>query len=388
LAKKKTHEDEIRIGIEELRTVGLNPDDASPALVAPMRDHFGRGRTSDLAIIFALGKIADASAVEALTRFEREITDKELKKEIRRSLFKLGQRGLSIPEPELGESKPSHGILASGPEIEAYLSAVDGSGGRLLWIAKSHAGHGLQLVQAMISDREGLLRIAGTPIRRKELRNMSQEIKDKHGVSMISIPWEYADQILYEAYEKAKSQARSGLEHFQELRGLIATGKPKEQRHPIYERLNAHNVRDGAWRERSRRLLDEPELRFWILDEDFVHPFLSQVQEAQTSRLVLNQVQKEERLAGIVRDVVKALCAGEMGTRMRRRMEDMALYFAETGREELAKLALAMALQIKEGDPGPLDVSFLTGLVQKSFAFYLSEQKTKAEEEPSLIVKP
>jgi hypothetical protein len=77
-----------------------------------------------------------------------------------------------------------------------------------------------------------------------------------------------------------------------------------------------------------------------------------------------------------------------MGKLWQRRMEDTALYLFETGRKELAKLALAVALQIKEGDPGPLDVSFLTGLVQKSFAFYMSQEKTKAEEEPSLIVKP
>jgi hypothetical protein len=69
-------------------------------------------------------------------------------------------------------------------------------------------------------------------------------------------------------------------------------------------------------------------------------------------------------------------------------MEDMALCFVETDRQQAAELALAVALQIKEGDPGPLDVSFLTGLVQKSFAFYLSQQKTKAEQEPSFIVKP
>jgi hypothetical protein len=99
-------------------------------------------------------------------------------------------------------------------------------------------------------------------------------------------------------------------------------------------------------------------------------------------------MQKEERLASIVRDAVKALCAGEMGKLMQRRMEDMALYLLETGRAELAQLALAVALQIKEGDPGPLDVSFLTGLVQKSFAFHISQEKTKAEEETSLIVKP
>jgi hypothetical protein len=66
----------------------------------------------------------------------------------------------------------------------------------------------------------------------------------------------------------------------------------------------------------------------------------------------------------------------------------MAFYFFEVGRTETAKLALAVAQQIKEGDPGTLDIAFLTGFAQKSFAFYLSQQKTKAEEEPSFIVKP
>jgi hypothetical protein len=129
-------------------------------------------------------------------------------------------------------------------------------------------------------------------------------------------------------------------------------------------------------------------LRFWFLDEDWVRPYLPQLEEAKSSRLVLNPLQKEERLAGIVRDAVKACCAGEMGSLLARRLEDMALYFIETGREPSARLALAVALQIHEGDPGPLDISFLTGLMQKSFGFYISQDEKKPDEEPSLIVRP
>lgn len=268
------------------------------------------------------------------------------------------------------------------------MSAVDGAGGRLLWIVKPQAGHGLQTIQAMLSDREGLLRLGGAQIRRKELRNMAREIKDKHGIEMISLPWEYADLTLYAAYEKTKAQGRSGFENFHELRTVIGAGKPKQQEHPIYRRLNAHDVTGGSWREQSRRLMDEAELRFWFLDEDWVTPYLSQLEEAKSSRLVLNQVQKEERLAGIVRDAVKAVCADEIGRVLQRRMEDMALYFLETGRDDAARLSLAVAIQIGAGDPGPLDISFLTGLVQKSFGFYLSQQKTKQADEPSFIVKP
>jgi hypothetical protein len=179
------------------------------------------------------------------------------------------------------------------------------------------------------------------------------------------------------------------LENFHQIRSLIRTGKPPTMTHPIYEKLGTADLREGPWREQSRRILDQPELRYWVIIDEWVQEYLSQLQEAQTSRLVLNQVQKEERLAAIVRDAVKALCAGENGVVFKRRMEDTALYFFETQRADLAKLSLAVAEQVGEGDPGPLDVSFLTGLMQKSFAFLMSQKKARAEEEQSsLIIKP
>ncbi len=388
MAKKKFHEEEIRRGSEHLRRSGLQIDEASPALVPRLEKQWGQGRETDLAIAFFMGKIADAAAAEALLRLEKKAQDKELKREIRRSLFKLAQKGLAIPEDQRREEKSPTPLASRSPEIEAYISSVDGAGGRLVWILKPQAGHGLQTIQAMINDREGLQRIGGAQIRRKELRAMAEEIKKQHGVTMIPIPWEYADMVIYESFEKAKSAGRSGLENFHQLRSMLNTGKPTAQEHPVYQKLNATEVRDGAWRELSRQLLDEPEFRLWILDADWVEPFLGQLQEAQTSRLVLNPLQKEERVAGIVRDAVKMLCTGETGKIMQRRMEDMAFYFVDSGRRSIAALALAVALQIKEGDPGPLDIAFLTGLVQKSFAVYLSQQKSKSEEEPSFIIKP
>jgi hypothetical protein len=388
LARKKSHEEEIRRGIEQLRQSGLTVDDVSPALVSRLEEQWGGGPETDLAIVFCMGKIADAAAAAALLRMERGAEGKDLKKEIRRSLFKLSQKGLTILEEKKVEEKSPAPLLSRSPEIEAYMSPVDGSGERLVWIVKPQAGHGLQTIQAMVNDREGLQRIGGAHVRRKALRDMAQEIKKQHGITMVAVPWEFADMVLYEGFEKAKSAGRTGLDNFHQLRSILTTTKPKVQEHPVYQRLNAAEVREGAWRELSRRLLDEPEFRFWILDADWAESFLAQLQEAQTSRLVLNPMQKEERMAGIVRDAVKTLCTGETGKIMQRRMEDMAFYFLETDRTETAKLALAVAQQIKEGDPGPLDIAFLTGLVQKSFAFYLSQQKSKVEEEPSFIVKP
>ncbi len=295
---------------------------------------------------------------------------------------------MSVAETDAGKSPASKAIFNSAPEIEAYLSSVDGAGGRLVWLARPQAGSGLQLLQGMVNDREGLQQVGGMLVRRKEFRQMAREIREKHNVVMIPVPWEYADQVLYEGFEKARASGRSGIESYTSLRALFATTKPKPRPHPIFDRLDPEEARSGAWRELSRRLLEEPELRPWILDQEWLQPYLVQLQEAQDSRLVLNPLQKEERLAGIVREAVKALFSGETGRLFQRRMEDTALYFFETKRVAEAKLAFAVALQLKEGGVGPLDISFLTGLVQKSIAFYASQEKAKAEEEPSLIVKP
>lgn len=386
MAKKKSYEGEIQKGLEALQKLGVPLDDISADFIPRLTEHFGKGWETDLAVVFQLGRSAVVPAAEALIRLQNRATDKEIRKEIRRSLFKLKQKGVALPEEKKPQTPPL--ILTATPDIQGYMSAVDGSGGRLVWIARPQPGHGLQVIQAMVSDREGLLRVGAAHMRRKELRKMEQEIKERHHISMISVPWEYADAMLYEAYDKAKALGRSGIEQFHEIRSIINTGKPKALPHPVYQRLKTDGLREGAWREQSRRLLDEPELHFWFLDEDWARPYLPQLEEAKTSRLVLNPMQKEERFAGIVRDAVKACCSGEIGSVLARRLEDMALYFIETGREPSARLALAVTLQIHEGDPGPLDISFLTGLMQKSFGFYLSEDRKKPAEDTSLLVRP
>jgi hypothetical protein len=389
LAKNKSHEEQIRRGLVVLRDSGIAVDAPGPDLVPRLKAEFGKARETDLAVVFVLGKISEAAALGTLGEIDRRTSDKDVRKEIKRALFKLSQKGFTAPEDKSEATKPAVPLFGVEPEIEAYMSAVDGGGGRLIWIAKPQPSHGLQVIQAMLHDREGLLRFGGMHMRRKELRKMADEIKQQHDVSMIAIPWQFADQMIYEGYEKARARGQNGLENFHEIRSVLATGKPKETTHPIYRKLDAEQLRDGAWREQSRRLLDESELRYWILTDDWVQAFLPLLQEAQTSRLVLNPLQKEERFNTIVRDAVKTLCSGDNGQAFKRRMEDMALYFLETKRADQAKLALAVALQVGEGDPGPLDVSFLTGLMQKSFAFFMSQEKAKKEEEQSsLIIKP
>jgi hypothetical protein len=392
LAKNDSHDEKLKKGLDALALAGVAVERPSTASIPQLREVWRRSVETDLAAIFLLGKIASAEAGELLREFDHDVADKELKKEIKRALFKLSLKGIAVAQEPVAE-KAFAPLFERENQIEAYMSAVDGGGGRLIWIAKPQANRGLQVIQAMVHDREGLVRFGGVHMKRKELRAMAEDIKQQHGVAMIVIPWQFADWMIYEAYERAKARGQSGLDDFHAIRSVIGTGKPKAVIHPVYEKLGTGNFRDGPWREQSRRLLEEPELRYWVIIDEWVQDCLTALQEAQSSPLILNQVQKEERLASVVRDAVKTLCAGEHGQAFKRRMEDMALYFAETDRVDQAKLSLAVAQQVAEGDPGPLDISFLTGLMQKTFVFYMSQLKAQheaqqKEQQSSLIVKP
>jgi hypothetical protein len=390
MAKKK-RDDIGEQYLTHLRELGIAVHDLSPALVPNLMEHWGKDRETDLAIAFVLGRIPDRTAAEALIARETGATDKELKREIRRALYKLAQKGVQIPEAG-GEKAAGHeAVIKLGPEIEGYVSALDGAGVRMGWLVKPQMGGGIALLEGLVSDREGLLQVGGARLRRKDLREMIEESKQKHQITMASVPWEYVDRLLYEGFEKAKAAERKGLEEFTSIRSIFTIGKPKAGSHPVYRVLDSTSVRAGAWRSLSQKLLEEPEFESWILEREWIEPYLKRVEDAQESRLVLNQAQKEERVAAIVRSGVADIFAGDRGQLYQGRLEDMALYLNATGRAEEGKLALAVALALQEGDwggLGALDITFLTRLTQKSFAFYLSEQKTKAAEEPSLIVRP
>src|SRR5687768_15781252 len=76
LAKSKSQEKQIRSGLEALRRAGVAVDDPSPFLVQRLRDHFGKDPQMDLAVVFTLGRIAEAAAVEALEKIENDARDK------------------------------------------------------------------------------------------------------------------------------------------------------------------------------------------------------------------------------------------------------------------------------------------------------------------------
>src|SRR3990170_5808497 len=125
---KPDRDRQLQLGEQQLAQWGIPAHAGTEVL----RGVVGRNAAADLAIAARLGAQPEAASVEALTAMEASSQDKLVRKEIRRSLYRLERRGLPLPQSTT--AKPT--LVASGPVLEGYLSAVDGSGDQLVWLVK------------------------------------------------------------------------------------------------------------------------------------------------------------------------------------------------------------------------------------------------------------
>jgi hypothetical protein len=126
----------------------------------------------------------------------------------------------------------------------------------------------------------------------------------------------------------------------------------------------------------------------WRIEEDRIRTYADEVWEAQESKIVLNQAQREARVQGIYQKALSELFSGERRLLYKRRLEEMACLLLKLGREEEAKISLAVAIDLEKPlnliQPNP----FLLLLTVKSIMTLLAEANEKRATEPSLIVKP
>ena len=389
MAKQNARQKTLRSGLATLREQGLETESPDAAIVQPLLQRFGADPVTSQAVAHVLGRIRDAAAVEALRSLEDRAGSKEVRREIRRSLFKLAQGGLAPAADDAAPEREAGATFSLAPEIEGFLSSVTGAGSRMVILTRPQAGGRLMVMQAAVNDRRGLERLGGNVIRRKELRQMMEEMKSQLEVSITPVPWEYADWLVHQAYQRVTEAPGEGVADYPRLRTYMTGAKPSPRSHPVLDLLDADGIESVTLSETSEKLLEEPEFRTWFVEKDLLEPYLERLEETEQSRIVLNPMQKEERFRTIVREAVQGIFLGEeTASVFEQRFEDAALHLHVSGQEDKAREILGIALAIRRGDLGSLGVPLLEALVMRSLSLHKTQEKQEAAEEPSLIVKP
>jgi len=376
---KKIQESARQRGEALLREWGVGED------VAGLRGAWGRDPDADAALLERLGRLAAPESVAALIELENATADKGLRKEIRRALFRLEQRGMAVPK-----AQPAPTVVALGASgIEGYMSASDGAGDQLLWLVKPRRGE-LSHLFAVINDPAGMREVEINQVNRKTLRAARQEMLERHGIRVVEVDWRYCDQRMREAHRWALARGATVQGDFPGARAQVVPDEPEaEVPHPVLAMVDAVALADAATPERAMALLEEPELRTWFFPPEVVHGYIDEIAAAQSSPLALSEQQQRERVEQIIARAVREVFGGDSQPSWRRRLLDLAWVLHATQRPATARAAVATAQALETSDGGT-GVHFCEALLRFSLAAHMRAVAERDAERArdSLILTP
>jgi hypothetical protein len=314
--------------------------------------------------------------------------EKKVRKMIKRSLYRLRSKGITIEEVSLDKGRSILRPLEAEPP-KGFGGGFDFLGQRFLLLVIPHTGRGWTVMQGVISDTEGFIDFSGEEMTRKGFKAFFEEIQGKSPFPFVEMDPPYVGFIFDQAYPLTLEKRGSPPQDYLRLKGEIERIKKEYERPLVYSYLQADEmVADDRFLRRGGDLLKVDLFQGWRIEQDQIQRYADEVWEAEESKIVLNQTQKEARFQGIYQKALSELFAGERRQLYRRRLEEMAYVLFKLGREEEARISLAVAIDLEKPvnpiQPNP----FLFQLVVKSIFTLLAEAYEKKEKEPSLIVKP
>lgn len=314
--------------------------------------------------------------------------EKKIRKMIRRSLYRLKSKGVVVEEvfPDRKESilRP---LRVEPPQ--GFGNGYDLSWNRFLIITLPHPGRGWMVFHGLVHDTKGLVNFSGEEISRKGLKDFFDEIRKASPTPVVEMEASYVGFLFTQAYQLTLANGGIPPPDYLHLKSEVEKIK-KEYPSPLaYSYLQVDEIiGNDRILMKGADLLKSDLFYIWRIEEDLLRPFAEEVREAEESKIVLNPVQKEARFQGIYQRALMDLFSEERRFLYRRRMEEMAYVLFKLGREEEAKISLAVALDLEKPlnpiQPNP----FLFQLVIRSILGLLAESYEEKSREPSLIVKP
>jgi hypothetical protein len=348
----------------------------------------GENKGLDLIIAESLAYLPASGSADMLSQMVTEAQSKPLKKAIKRSLYRLKERGIIVEDRGPEDSRAS--ILCPPTRIsEGYLSSIDYLGDRLVWLTQPRVTKGLYFFQALINDTEGIKDFQGTEITKKMYRDYLTRFRKENLMPIVETEPSYCQFLIQEAYTMATKRGHSVPTGYLEWKDIVEKPSVEPQRPLIYSCYEEETIKaDESLLTRSETLFELPEFSNWVIKPDEIEQYAEKINEASKSKLILTPIQKQERISQIYNDAAEELFDEERHLLYKKRLEEAAYIIYKLGREEEAKICLAAALALRsEGMPSSRH-PFLLALVKRSLSSAIWEEEQKARENLSFIVKP
>jgi len=364
----------LGLDLEAVRAGRVGVDALAPLLVG----------ADGAALAAALGELPSPEVAALLVALEPHAGERAVRKEIRRSLYRVEQRGVPVPAPPAPAAAPR---AAPAPEAEGLLSLFDGGGDRLIWIIRPLPTGGALLIAAQVNEPEGLRDVSAGEASRKQIRAARQQLEAESGLRLVAADWRTLDALLVEAHVRAGGGTARERDYLR-LRPRLTHEPPRPPAEPVSAQVTAPSAEESAaLAAGSAALLEEPELAPWVPAPEAAAPFVEEIARLRESPLVLSRLAQEERVREVLRRAAATLFPPAV---LARRLEGTAYLLAETGRALAARRALAVAQLLGARPAAALDVPLVALLAERAVGSLLAQATARTEEERrgALVVTP
>lgn len=336
----------------------------------------------------ALGKVSHSQIVRVLQQLYNQSSDKTLQKIIRRSLYRLKSRGVPVEEVLPDHGKPVFRPLQAEPP-RGFAGPFDFLGQRFLMLVVPHPIRGLKVLQGIVSDTEGMIDFKGWEMPRKRFKEFFEALQNDSPFPPMEMEPAYVGFLFSQAGQLSLDRGKTPPQDYLQVKKEIDIIKKDYEKSPIYSLIQKEEIEeDNRLLERGSDLLKMDLFSAWRVEEKEIRPYADAIWEAEESKLILHRAQKEARFQEIYQRALSDLFPEEKRTLYSKRMEEMAWYLLKRGKEEEARVSLAVALDLKKPpvvfQPNP----FLFQLVIRSIFALLQEVYEKKRQEFSLIQRP
>jgi len=321
----------------------------------------------------------DAAALEAIAKS----APKAEAKEARRALHRLASRGVRVPDlPPSGER--AYRPVQTDFEVECHLAAPDSEGVALVAVARAGRAGGIELVHAGMTSRQGFAFASGQVVGRKAYHEFIAADRGlNHGLLLRRVAREVATSLLGQARRRTEAAGR--------VIPRAVASLPAEWFVPLVSERSASDADPPA--STTDVLFAEPEFRTWLPSRGFLERVAMRLEEADTSRLFIDDAQKSERLEAVLAGATEEFFNAETRIDYAWRLDVATQIFDATRRSAAALMARVAAAHLADQRLGLEGCGFTRAFVRRLFTITSGADAAEPgtdrnEHAPRLIVTP
>ncbi len=300
------------------------------------------------------------------------LTSKSVQKGIKRTLYRLKQRGIDIsPARNDKGEKAGQGILKEtvSAQVSGYLSEFDEVRNRMLALIVPQVSKGKLFAFALINPERGLESLTALAVSKKEAKGLLQDLEEQAGHSFLSADPGQAALILKEAHDRRSNLSKEDEDIYAHIINLLTSLK-KVRQAPIIRSLFPVEEPLLEIPPDWERLTRIKEVAYYLPKAEDLEPYQKALGQVQEAILIISPSQKRQQIQDIIVQGSRDIFKGQEGEDLVRYLEELAYLYYLKGQIEEARLLFSEAFSLaKEGERAtPEGNPFLIWLVEKALS--------------------